>query len=199
MSILVTAFEPFGGDAINASAEALAALPDEIAGHKIEKLILPVSFARAPGVCMAAIKHLKPCAVVSVGQAPRADISIERTAINMATARRPDADGFRPQTTPVSEDGPAAYFTQCDADALVVAIRASGIPAHISDSAGLYVCNTLYYTLLHEFPHLPVLFVHVPLTPTQAVTRPEGTPSMHTLSSAAALTTVCRNVKKYTH
>ncbi len=199
MKILVTGFDPFGGEAVNPAYEAVALLPGTIAGAEILKLELPTAFGRAAAAVEAAIRQWEPDAVVSVGQAGgRSCVTLERVALNLAEARIPDNDGFRPQGQPLVPGGPAAYYATLPIAAATEAVRAAGLPCHISYTAGTYVCNAVMYRVLHlcsrEFPHTRAGFVHVPYLPGQVVNKPNGTPSMALAdivqSLEAVLTTV---------
>ncbi len=173
MKILVTSFVPFGEDAINASHEAVMALPAVIAGAEVVKATLPVEFGRSAASLRAAIATHEPDVVVCVGQAGgRYGITPERVAINVRDARIPDNAGHQPADEPVVASGPAAYFSTLPIKAMVGAMRAAGVPASVSSSAGTFVCNEVMYSLMHfihtERPALRGGFVHVPYTPAQA-------------------------------
>lgn len=199
MKILLTGFEPFGGEEYNPSWDAveLVDIPEETCtstregGVELVKLRLPVSFRRAPQLAVEAIELERPDAVICVGQAGgRACVNIERIAVNLANAKNPDADGNRPIGERVVEGAPDAYFSTVDVDAMVSAVRAAGIPCHLSNSAGLYVCNTLLFSLLHRFPEIPIMFVHLPYSMQQAIKKGKDTPSMSLPSMSAALSAI---------
>ncbi len=182
MKILVTCFEPFGADTVNASREAVVALPDSIAGADIVKAELPTVFGRSVDVLRQAIGEHQPDVVICVGQAGgRFGITPERVALNLMDAQVPDNSGFQPVDIPIEVDGPAAYFSTLPVKAIVAAIKEAGIPASVSNSAGTYVCNQLMYALLHmihtEIPHVKGGFIHVPYTPAQA-THKKNMPSL---------------------
>ena len=167
MTILLTAFVPFGGDRQNASLEVMKALPDRIGGTELIKLSLPVAFGRAGEMAIEAAEGLHPDAVVCLGQAGgRTEITPERVAINLMDGRIPDNDGFQPADTPIDPDGPAAFFSSLPIRAMVKAMEDSGVPARISNTAGTYVCNDLMYRTLRwaarKHPGLPCGFIHVP-------------------------------------
>lgn len=183
-TVLLTGFDPFGGDAVNPSWLAVERLRGEIlAGHRIETAQLPTAFERAPRALRAAIRRHRPALVLCIGQAGgRSAISFERVAINVIDARIPDNDGAQPVDVPVVRNGPAAYFSTLPIKSLRAALLAAGVPAEISQTAGTFVCNQVFYALMHALARMPAPrprggFVHVPFVPEQVDTRP-GTPSM---------------------
>lgn len=172
MKILVTGFEPFGGEDINPSWEAVRQLraPE---GTELVRLRLPVVFREAGELLAAALRREQPDLVLCIGQAAGRDaITPERLGVNLMDAAIPDNAGFQPQEEPVIPGAPAAFFARLPVAALAEAIRAAGVPARVSNSAGLYVCNALLYRLLHEIEtHYPGMrggFLHVPCLPEQA-------------------------------
>ena len=163
MPILITAFSPFGGDALNASQEILNALPATIGGLRLEKRLLPVSFHSAPRLALEAAERLRPEAIVCLGQAGGRDVvTPERVAVNLMDAAIPDSDGFQPVDEPVIPNAPAAYFSTLPVKAMVEAMQRVGVPARLSDTAGTYVCNALMYAMLHQTKDVPCGFIHVP-------------------------------------
>lgn len=177
MRILITAFEPFQQETVNATMEALALLPDSICGHTLIKRILPVEFGTAIGRIEALEEELTPDAVICLGQATgRSEITPERVAINVSDARIPDNAGNQPKDAPIRADGPAAYFSTLPVREMIAAMKEAGVPASLSNTAGTFVCNHLMYGLLdHLFRtgrHIPAGFIHIPATPAQAVERP---------------------------
>ena len=169
MTILLTAFAPFGGEDVNASQEALEALPDRVYGARLEKLLLPTVFRASGEQAVAAAERIRPELILSLGQAGgRKALTPERVAINMMDARIPDNAGFRPADRPVVPGGPAAYFSTLPVKRMAEAIQGAGVPAQISCSAGTFVCNSLMYTLLHwaslHAPETRCGFLHLPLT-----------------------------------
>lgn len=182
MKILVTGFEPFGGEKVNPAYEAVKLLPTSIAGAQIIRLKIPTVFSRCAPAVEDEIRACRPDAVLCTGQAGgRACVTVERVAINLADARMPDNAGEQPVDEPVCPDGPAAYFATVPVKAIVQNIRVHGIPCQLSYSAGTYVCNYMMYALLHmaacRYPHIRAGFLHVPFADGQAVNRPGGTPS----------------------
>ncbi|RPF21219.1 pyroglutamyl-peptidase I [Myceligenerans xiligouense] len=194
MRALVTAFEPFGGDHVNASAEAvtrLAATWDpEAAGAALDTLVLPVTFggAFAPvrAAMLAAREEGAPYdAVVAVGLAAGTEaVRLERVAINVADARIPDNAGHLPADEPLLRTGPAAHFTGLPVKAALAALHEAGIPAAVSNTAGTFVCNALFYTLREAFGDGVTGFVHVPRT---AEERADGDPGLPLETLASAL------------
>ena len=179
MKLLLTAFEPFGGEALNAAREAVSAL-DAPEGLQLRRLLVPTVFGLAGDTVWEAIARERPDAVLCVGQASgRAALTPERAALNLRDASIPDNAGNRPVDEPVVPGGPAAYFTTLPVREMAEAIRRAGLPAAISSSAGTFVCNDLLYTLLYRIERegLPIRcgFLHVPCLPEQAA---EGTPSL---------------------
>ena len=163
MPILVTAFEPFGGDVLNASQEILNALPATIGGVRLEKRLLPVTFFAASVIAVEAAAALRPDAIVCLGQAGGRDaVTPERVAVNHMDAKIPDNDGFQPVDQPVIPNAPAAYFSTLPVKAMVDHMRGVGVPARLSDSAGTYVCNALMFAMLHRMREIPCGFIHVP-------------------------------------
>lgn len=193
MNVLITYFEPFGGESLNSAMEAARLLPEEHEGHHVFKRQLPVSFERAPIEAMRQIGLLQPDLVIALGQAAgRASINLERVAVNLAKATTADNDGQKPQGRRIADDGPDAHFTSIPVDSLSERLRSEGHPCFVSNSAGTYVCNALFYSLLHEYPHLPIGFIHIPLTPAQAVARTSATPSMSPQTASAAILAAIR-------
>ncbi len=176
MKILVTAFDPFGGDSINPAQEAVRMLRDTISGAEIVKLDVPVVFGKSVAVVYEAMKKEKPDVTLCIGQAGgRFCITPERVAINIDDGRIPDNEGNQPVDQPIFEDGDAAYFATIPIKAMVDKIKSVGIPAAVSNTAGTYVCNHLMYGVLYhiakEFPGMKGGFVHVPFLHEQVLER----------------------------
>ncbi|WP_314303617.1 pyroglutamyl-peptidase I [Brevibacillus parabrevis] len=182
-TILVTGFDPFGGEAINPAWESVKRLTEIESGeYRIVARQLPTVFGKSVELLLQAIREISPDLVFCIGQAGgRADISIERVAINVDDARIPDNAGKQPIDTPIVEDGPVAYWSSLPIKAIVKEMRAKGIPASVSQTAGTFVCNHLFYGLMHaiakEYPAVRGGFVHIPYLPEQAAKHP-GQPSM---------------------
>lgn len=181
MKVLVTGFEPFGGEAVNPAWEAVKLLPGEIEGAAILRQEVPVSFRQSVEQVTGIIQRERPDLVLCVGQAGgRASLTVERVAINLMDAPIPDNDGDMPRDVPVVQDGPDGLFATIPVKAAVAAARQAGVAADLSCSAGTYVCNCLMYGVLHalrEHPGARGGFVHVPFIPSQTADKP-GRPSM---------------------
>nr|WP_274390123.1 pyroglutamyl-peptidase I [Azospirillum doebereinerae] len=188
----MTGFEPFGGEDTNPSWEAVRRLDGwECRGHRVVAHRIPCVFGAALDGLDRAVKLADPVVLLCVGQAQsRSDFSVERVAINLDDARIPDNAGNQPIDAPVIPEGPAAYFASLPIKAIVAAVRAAGLPASVSQTAGTFVCNHLFYGACHlravRRPDLRVGFVHIPLSPAQAARHP-GSPSMAIESVAEAL------------
>ena len=150
MRILLTAFEPFGGETMNPALEAVKRVADHVGGTEVIRLTVPTVFYKSIAVVSAAIGIEKPDAVLCIGQAEgRCDLTPERVAINLDDARIPDNEGNQPIDRPIFPDGAPAYFSTLPVKAMVRSIRNAGIPASVSNTAGTFVCNHLMYGLLH--------------------------------------------------
>ncbi|UHQ21751.1 pyroglutamyl-peptidase I [Lysobacter sp. 5GHs7-4] len=180
-TVLLTGFAPFGGEDSNPAWEAVQRLAGKsIRGHRVVTRCLPVAFGASLQALRQAIADSEPALVLCIGQAGgRAQLSLERIAINVDDARIPDNEGARPIDEPVIADGPAAYFSGLPIKAMLAALRAAGIPAEVSQTAGTYVCNHVFYGLMHALRDGPVRggFVHIPYSPDQAARHP-GAPSL---------------------
>lgn len=181
-AVLLTGFEPFGGESSNPSWDAVQALDGtRIASHRIVARRLPVEFGASLATLRQAIGELEPVLVLCVGQAGgRAQLSLERVAINVDDARIPDNAGACPVDEPVAGDGPAAYFSDLPIKAMLVALREAGIPAEVSQTAGTYVCNHVFYGLMHALRDASNVrggFIHIPFSTGQAANHP-GAPSL---------------------
>jgi pyroglutamyl-peptidase len=178
--ILLTGFDPFDGEAINPSWELARALSGETlreagAQAQVHALRLPCAFGQAADVLHIALRELQPAMVLSIGQAGgRCDLSMERVAINLDDARIPDNRGAQPVDQPIATDGPAAYFSTLPIKAMVAAVRAAGVPASVSHTAGTFVCNHAFYALQHALRDSTVCsgFMHIPYLPEQAARHP---------------------------
>ena len=169
--VLITGFEPFGGESINPSWEVAKILAKQ---PHIEAVQLPCVFDRSLDVLREKIQALRPDVVICIGQAGgRSSIEIERVAINLNDASIPDNQGNQPIDTDIVPHAPAAYFTTLPAKAMVQAVKNAGVPASLSLSAGSYVCNHVMFGLLHflaeNFPQTRGGFIHIPFLPEQGV------------------------------
>jgi pyroglutamyl-peptidase len=167
MRALVTAFEAFGGARANASAAAVARLPARIGALAVVTAQLPTSYARSGAALIREIERIEPTLVLCVGEAgERHELNVERIAINVQDARLADNDGAQPIDVPVLKDAPAAYFATLPARAIHDALIAAHVPATVSNSAGTFVCNHVFYTLMHfaatAKPKISGGFLHVP-------------------------------------
>ena len=177
MKILVTGFDPFGGEAINPAWEAVSRLPKEIEGAEIVTVQIPTVFGDSAKRLFEAVDEHQPDAVVCVGQAGgRFGITPERVAINVDDARIADNKGQQPLDTVIQADGAPAYFTTLPVKAMVEAVKKAGLPASLSNTAGTFVCNhimyqNLYYLAKH-YPKTQGGFIHVPYVTEQEVDKP---------------------------
>lgn len=174
MKLLITGFDPFGGEQTNPAIEAVKRLPAAIAGATVVPLEIPTVFGTCAEVVRQAIITEQPDVVLSVGQAGgRSALTPELIAINLDDGRIPDNAGFQPVDQPIQPNGPAAYFTQLPVKAMARAIRQAGLPSHVSTTAGTYVCNHIMYQVQHlratEFSQLQAGFIHIPFLPEQVV------------------------------
>lgn len=181
-TVLLTGFGPFGGHDDNPSQAVVRALDDKVvAGHRIVGRALPVEFGASLRALRRAIRQLRPVLVICVGQAGgRANLSLERVAINVDDARIPDNAGAQPVDTAVVAGGPAAYFTTLPVKAMLVALTRAGIPAEVSQTAGTFVCNHVFYGTMHALRrHRAVRggFIHIPYSDAQAACHP-GQPGL---------------------
>lgn len=163
--LLITGFEPFGGETSNPSWEAIKFLPKTINEYELTKLCLPVVFGEAADAARKAAADLRPGVILCIGQAGgRAAITPEMVAINLRHATMPDNNGNQPCDEPVINGGNAAYFSTVPVRRIAEAINLGDLPSQVSYSAGAYVCNDLFYTLLASIDSAKtqVGFIHVP-------------------------------------
>ncbi len=170
LKALVTGFDPFGADAVNPSHEAVRLLPARIGNLDVVTTELPTSFARATPKLRALVRREQPDIVLCVGLAAERDvISVERVAVNLRHARTADNDGARPVDRPVIARAPAAYFSTLPVTDIVKALMRAELPAEMSLSAGTFVCNHVFYGLMHMLANrkrvIRAGFVHVPALP----------------------------------
>ena len=201
MRILVTAFDAFGGESVNAVEEVLAALSDSANGVTLRKLVVPTVFGRAAHAAIQEAERCRPDAILCLGQAAsRAAVTPERTAVNVMDARIADNDGAQPVDEPVIPGGPAAYFSTLPVKEMVAAIRSAGIPAELSESAGTFVCNSLMYAMLHytqaHCPNVPCGFMHIPHLDTQAADGPCISRVDAVRAVGAAIQVIAKNIPK---
>ena len=161
MRILITGFEPFGGSDTNITQEIISQLPAQIGNREIMTICLPVSFQRAPVALQQAIAQHQPDMILLLGQCPASEsIRLERFAMNMMDAKNPDNDGYTPSEDTIYLKAPLAYHSPINIKTIVHHLQEKELPAVVSNSAGLYVCNRVYYEALHL--QRKALFVHIP-------------------------------------
>ena len=182
-TVLLTGFEPFDQDTLNPSWEAVRLLDETLINDDVRIVArqLPCVFSQAPAHLHALIERFTPQMIIAVGLGPgRSDIALERVAINLIDARIPDNQGEQPIDVPVAAEGPTAYFSTLPIKAMVAALRAAGIPATVSHTAGTFVCNQVFYSLQHTLAGSTVRsgFMHVPLLTEQVALAASAQPSM---------------------
>lgn len=182
MKILVTGFDPFGGEKINPAIESVKALPEVINGAEIIKLEIPTVYRKSVEKIEKAVEEHNPDVILAIGQAGgRFDITVERIAMNIDDYRIKDNEGNQPIDEPIQKDGDTAYFASLPIKAMVKAIQDEKIPASISNTAGSFVCNHVMYGILYmidkKFPGKRGGFVHIPFLPEQVVDK-KNMPSM---------------------
>ena len=186
MKILVTGFDPFGGEKINPALETIKRLPDAILGAQIIKLKIPTVVGKSLAKITEAVEKENPDVVLSIGQAGgRSEITVERIGINIDDCRIPDNEGNQPIDEPVIKGGPVAYFVTVPIKAIVENIKAHNIPASISNTAGTFICNHVCYGVAHLAAARTAAgkpmksgFIHIPFLPEQVIGKPALTPSM---------------------
>ncbi|WP_010299599.1 pyroglutamyl-peptidase I [Clostridium senegalense] len=182
MKVLITGFDPFGGEKVNPALEAVKLLPNVIAGAEVIKLEIPTVFRKSVMHIDEAIKMNNPDIVIAVGQAGgRFGINPERVAINIDDARIKDNIGNQPIDIEIEKDGKEAYFSNLPIKAMVKKMNDNGIPAAVSNTAGTFVCNHVMYGILYlidkKYPNIKGGFIHVPYIPKQVISKP-NTPCM---------------------
>ena len=190
--LLITGFEPFGGESINPSWEALSRLPSEINGYFLTKLLLPVTFGEAVENVVKAADEIIPDVILCIGQAGgREAVTPELVGINLRHAKIPDNSGYKPTDEPIIEGGACAYFSTLPVRKMAEAIKNAGIPSQVSYSAGTYVCNDVIYTLLARFQNskTKVGFIHIPYCKEQ-----NKEPSMDIADIVKAITVAIENI-----
>lgn len=183
--VLITGFEPFGGETVNPSWEAVQRLPDKIGGFTLRKLQIPTVFEAAAQKVLGEAERCQPRVILSVGQAGgRKEITPERIGVNLRRAAIRDNAGNRPKGERIVMNGPDGIFSTCPVEAMAEAVREAGLPGRVSDSAGTFVCNDVLYTLLSHYAGADTLvgFVHVPFLPEQ------GSPSLPLEDTVKGLT-----------
>ncbi|MCB0046210.1 MAG: pyroglutamyl-peptidase I [Caldilineaceae bacterium] len=191
--VLITAFEPFNGETINPSLETARAVDGmDFPDIEVDVIELPVERFQAPDMAIAHIRMTKPDAVLMLGEAGRRSrITPERVAVNLDDFTIPDNGGHQPRDEPIVRGGPVGYFSTLPLAAMVNQLECARIPAKISNSAGLYLCNRLFYSVMHAIAveELPVRagFVHLPYLHEQVVSKRQDMPSLSRETMAQAV------------
>lgn len=181
--VLLTGFEPFGGETVNPASRAVSRLAGKsMDGYEVVTKVIPTVFGKSAQAVQQAIREFEPSVVISVGQAGSThSIRVERVAVNLDDASIPDNEGNQPRDAAIAAGGPVAYWSTLPVRPIVEALTGSMIPAYISYTAGTYVCNHVFYATSHfvAVNRLPVKvgFIHVPYLPEQVVRKPH-VPSM---------------------
>lgn len=182
--LLITGFDPFGGEKVNPAWKAVEALPDTVGDFALTRLEIPTVFGEAGQRVLEKAAQVQPDMILCIGQAGgRAAVTPERIAVNIRDARIADNKGNQPQGEFVAADGPAAYFATVAVEKMAQAITDAGIAGTVSNSAGAFVCNDTLYLLLHAYhgTAVKVGFIHVPYLPEQ------GTPNLPLEDTVKAL------------
>ena len=200
MKILVTGFDPFGGEPINPAIESVKKLPDNIAGAEIIKLEIPTVRKKSLEKIEKAINEHNPDVILSIGQAGgRFDISIERIGINLDDFRIPDNEGNQIIDEPIFPDGENSYFVKLPVKAMVQNVQKNNIPASVSYTAGTFVCNHVLYGVLYliekKYEGKKSGFIHIPFLPQQVVDK-RNTPSMELNTIVKGLTAAIEAIVK---
>ena len=186
MKILVTGFDPFGGEKINPALETIKRLPDAVLGAQIIKLEIPTVVGKSLAKIQEAVEKENPDVVLSIGQAGgRSEITVERVGINIDDCRIPENEGNQQIDEPIVAVCPSAYFVTVPIKAIVEKIKANKIPASISNTAGTFICNHVCYGVAHLAAARTAAgkpmksgFIHIPFLPEQVIGKPALTPSM---------------------
>ncbi|MBQ8408515.1 MAG: pyroglutamyl-peptidase I [Clostridia bacterium] len=187
--LLITGFDPFGGECINPSFEAVRLLPDKIGAFTLTKAEIPTVYEKAAQLVLEKANEILPDAIICVGQAGGRDaITPEVVGINLREASLPDNAGVTYAGVMIEENAPAAYFSTLPVREMVSAVKNAGFPCRLSYSAGAFVCNDTLFSLLHHYrdSDIPVGFIHVPFLPEQAK---NSAPSLPLQSIVEALQT----------
>ena len=200
MKILVTGFDPFGGEPINPAIESVKRLPDNIAGAEIVKLEIPTVRKKSLEKIEKAINEHNPDVILSIGQAGgRFDISIERIGINLDDFRIPDNEGNQIIDEPIFPDGENSYFVKLPVKAMVQNVQKNNIPASVSYTAGTFVCNHVLYGVLYliekKYKGKKSVFMHIPFLPQQVVDK-RNMPSMELNTIVKGLTAAIEAIVK---
>lgn len=200
MKILITGFDPFGGEKTNPAIESVKRIDENIEGAEIHKLEIPTVFHKAADKIEEKIKEIQPDVILSVGQAGgRYDLTVERVAINQDDARIPDNEENQPIDVKIREDGKNAYFATIPIKAMVEEIKKENIPASVSNTAGTFVCNHVMYQdlyLAEKYGNIKAGFIHVPFLPEQVLDK-KDTVSMSLDDIVKGLNAAVRAIVKY--
>lgn len=201
MKVLITGFEPFGGEKVNPSIEAVKMLGNKILGADIVKAEIPTVFNKSIEKLEELLEKENPDITICIGQAGGRDrISVERIAINISDGRIPDNEGNQPIDEVIFEDGDTAYFAKLPIKAMVKEMNSKNIPAEVSNTAGTYVCNHLMYGLLYninkKYPNMKGGFIHIPFIPEQVINKKDK-PSMSLELIVKGLETAIEAAIKY--
>lgn len=201
MKLLITGFDPFGGEKINPAWEAVKKLPEKVENIEIIKLQIPTVFKKSAKILFEKIDEIKPDFVICVGQAGgRYDITVERVAINIDDGRIADNEGVQPIDEKIFIDGENAYFSTLPIKAMVKEIVEGDIPASVSNTAGTFVCNHIMYSLLYYIDKNNLQtkggFIHVPYITSQVVNK-KNTPYMELETITKALEKSIIAISKY--
>ncbi|EMA6344908.1 pyroglutamyl-peptidase I [Bacillus cytotoxicus] len=192
-TVLLTGFDPFGGEKMNPAWEVVKALHEkEGNGYKVISKQIPTVFHKSIEQLESYIDEFNPELIICIGQAGgRADITVERVAINVDDARIPDNEDYQPIDVPIIEGGPVAYWSTLPIKAIVKKLREEGIPASVSQTAGTFVCNHLFYGLMHQLAtknkNTRGGFVHIPFLPEQA--------SLHVNQPSMSISTIIAGIQ----
>ncbi|MBC2856758.1 MAG: pyroglutamyl-peptidase I [Cetobacterium sp.] len=201
MKILITGFDPFGGESINPAWEAVKAIPSMVEDVEIIKVQIPTVFNKSVDVMVKAAKETNPDVILCVGQAGgRFDMTVERVAINIDDARIKDNEGNQPIDNAIYEDGESAYFTTLPIKAMVAEMHKDGCPASVSNTAGTFVCNHIMYALLYNIAKNKIAkkggFIHVPYIPEQVIDK-KNVPYMETSRITKSLIACIKAIKNH--
>lgn len=201
MKILMTGFDPFGGESINPAFEAVKKMPEKIKGVQIIKKEIPTVFQKSIQVLEEAINTYEPDWVICVGQAGGRDkISVEKVAINYDQARIADNEGNQPLNSPIVPGAPTAYFSSLPVQAIAKNWQDHKIPGEISYTAGTFVCNHIFYGLMNliskNHPNIRGGFIHVPFLPEQTLDK-KNMPHMSLEMMTKALELAVESIIQY--
>ena len=201
MKILVTGFDPFGGEKVNPAFEVIKRLRGNIEGAEVIKLEIPTAFYSSTNKIIEKLNEINPDVVLMIGQAGgRFDVTVERVGVNVDDARIPDNQNQQPIDKAIDENGLPAYFATIPIKVIVQEIKAKNIPASVSNSAGTYVCNHVMYGVLNYIYknklNIKGGFIHIPFLLEQVITKP-NTPAMPLEVMVEAIETAIEAIVKH--